>query len=428
MNSNGTNLRSAGWCLKLGVCLGFGVWDLELCPAHSPVTTPHPIPSLASVNRRIFIWIGVLVAIALAWGGRKAYLAYKNLVTLNVHDMDVRDVVQKIERQTWELIVVNKDVRGKVTLNVRNVPLEEVLGIIGEQTSSRATAVYPIFSSSDSFVKLRKLARGEITHNTAGWTNFATGEGGRGGRGGPGFGGPGGFGGFGGPEGLKAQDAPVTLNVVAKDLGFVALALSRASAAQVVPEDGANAVVSLQLTEVPFRSAVAKVAKHAGRKWDVFYSLQGRPDFFARFDFDDEGGRRGGRGGDGEGFRRRFRDDGDTNRFGFETNRFDTNRWAEFREQREASRDREMEARLASMTPEEKAKAEETRQQFEQMRNATPEQRQQFFEQMRNNPEIQQRFENRRISYLNNSSPEQRSNRTREMMERRARRQQQQSR
>ena len=363
----------------------------------------------------MYIWISVLVALGLAWGGRKVYLAKKNLVYLNVRNMDVREVVKKIEWQTWEMIVVNKDVRGNVTLSVNGVPLEEVLGIIGEQTSSRASAVYPIFSESKSFVNIRKIARGEITHTTGGWTNFvvASDRGVRGGRGG-GFGGPGGPGGFGGLDGMKTQDSPVTLHVSAKDLGFAALALSRAAQAQVVPEDGADALVSVQLSDVPLTEAVAKVAKQAKRKWDVFYTLQDSPDFFARGDFEDGGGERR------EGFGRRFREGG-------ETNSFDTNRWAEMREQREAGREREMEARLATMTPEEKVKAEEQRAQFEQMRNASPEQRREMFEQMRNNPEMRQRMENRSISYLNNSTPEQRAERGRQQMERRARRQQQQS-
>src|SRR5436190_3422499 len=364
----------------------------------------------------MYIWISVLVALGLAWGGRKVYLARKNLVTLDVRNMDVRAVVKKIEWQTWEMIVVNKDVRGNVTLNVNGVPLEEVLGMIGEQTSSRASAVYPIFSESKSFVNIRKIARGEITHNTGGWTNFvvASDRGGRGGRGG-GFGGPGGPGGFGGMDGMKTQDSPVTLHVSAKDLGFAALALSRAAQAQVVPEDGAEALVSVELSDVPLTDAVAKVAKQAKRKWDVFYTLQDSPDFFARMDFEDGGG--GGGGGERrEGFGRRFREGG-------ETNSFDTNRWAEMREQREAGREREMEARLASMTPEEKTKAEEQRAQFEQ---ATPEQRREMFDQMRNNPEMRQRMENRSISYLNNSTSEQRRERQNSTIERRMRRQQQQ--
>lgn len=384
-------------------------------------------PVVRGVKRRNYIWGAVLAAVALAWLGHRVYLARMNLVTLNVHDAEVRDVIKKCEWQTWETIVVNNDVKGKVTLNVVKVPLEEVLGIIGEQTSSRVAAVYPIFSSSKDFVNLRKLARGEATHETVGWTNFVAGNErfGRGGRGPGGFGGfGGGFGGPpGGPDGMKPQSAPITVHVPGKDLAFATLALSRWSQAQVVPEDGATATVSLQLDQVPFTKAVAAVAKQAGRKWDVFYTLQAQPDFFARFDGEERGD--GERGGGERGGRRGFnREERGFNR-GSETNAFDTNRWAEFREQREAMRDRETEARQATMTPEEQAKAQEQQQQFEAMRDMTPEQRQQAFEQMRNDPQNQRRWESRRVSYLNNSSPEQRAQRSQRIMDMRARRQQQ---
>ena len=367
----------------------------------------------------MYIWCSLLVAIVFGWVGYKAYLAKRNLVTLNVRNADVRDVTRKIGWQTWETIVVDKDVKGKVTLNVVKVPLEEVLGIVGDQTSSRPMAVYPIYSKRSSFVSLRKLARGDVTHDAVGWTNFSTGfgrDGGRRGGGGPGGfggpGGPGGFGGPGGPDGIRPQDAPVSINVPGKDLTFATIALSRFSQAQVVPEDGATATISLQLSEVPFTKAGARVAKQANRKWDVFYTLQGRPDFFAdRGDDDERGGRRGNRG-EGEGFRGRGFGEGNTN-------------WEARAEQRVAERERQTEIRLATMTPEEQAKAKEQQQQFEQMRDATPEQRQQFFEQMRNNPQMQQRGENRRVSMLNNSTSDQRRARQNQMIERRARRQQQ---
>jgi hypothetical protein len=364
------------------------------------------LPVVSSVKRRMYIWISLLVAILLGWGGYRAYLAHRNLVTLNVHGADVRDVIRKCEWQTWETIVVHKDVKGKITLNVIKVPLEEVLGIIGEQTSARPMAVYPIYSKNNSIANLRKLARGDIYRDTAGWTNFTmiASGGGRGGRGGPGGGG-----GFGGPGGgfgdaPRPQHSPVSLTLSAKDLSFAALALARFSNAQVVPEDGANPLISVSLKQVPFAEAVAKVAKAAHRKWDVFYSLQAQPDFFGRGDGPDR------RDGERRGFRDRDEDD--------------TNRVARF-EQWAAIRERETEARLATMTPEEQAKAKEQQQQFEAMRDMPPEQRQQAFEQMRNNPQNQQRFENRRVSYLNNSSPDQRAERTQRMMEMRARRQQQ---
>ncbi len=365
------------------------------------------------MKRRIYIWGSLLTLIVLGWLGYMAWRAHQNLVTLDVRDADVRDVLRKCEWQTWETIVVHKAVKGKVTINVRKVPLEEVLGIIAEQTEIRITAVYPIFSKSKSFVNLRKLARGDIYRDTAGWTNFSmiAGDGGGGGRGGPGGGrggGPGGFGGggfggggFGGGS-IMAQNSPISLNLSAKDLTFATLALARRSNAQVVAEDGASGLVTLSLKDVPFRKAVEKVASETHRKSDVFYSVQAQPEF-AGF----------GRGDDGPGDRggRRFgRDEDDTNRLAR----------AEARaEEFAALRQQETDARLATMTPEEKAKALEEQKKFEEMRNLPPEERRQAFEQM-----MQQnrgRGESRMNAALKNSTPDQRVERSRRNAERKAR-------
>jgi hypothetical protein len=346
--------------------------------------------------------------VLLAWLAHRAWLAHQNLVTLDVRDADVRDVLRKCEWQTWETIVVHKDVKGKVTYTCYKVPLEEALAVISEQTSTRISAVYPIYSQSKSFVNLRKLARGDVYRDTAGWTNFTmVGNNNGGGRGGSG-GGRGGGGGFGE---TRSQNTPVTLNVAAKDLGFTALALARFSNAQVVPEDGADGLITLSLQQVPFVDAVAKVAKSAHKKWDVFYSVQAQLDMFAD------------RGGDGGfGGRRGFGREGDTNSF-------NTNRWSELREEREAQRERDQEIRLATMTPEDQAKEKERQEQFEKMRDMTPEQRQQAFQDMQNNPQFAQdraRAETRMNNAFKNSTPEQRVERTRRMVEMRKRREQQQ--
>ena len=74
---------------------------------------------------------GASVAVVL-WIGYRAYRAHADLY-LNVHNMEVRRVVSKLEWQTWERIVVNKAVGGNVTMNVHNVPLEEVLNIVALQ-------------------------------------------------------------------------------------------------------------------------------------------------------------------------------------------------------------------------------------------------------------------------------------------------------
>src|SRR5437773_790899 len=105
--------------------------------------------------------IGALaVGAVLVYGGWLAIRAHRNLVTLNVRNMDVREVVKKIEWQTWESIFVHKDVQGKVTLNVRKMPLEQVLRIVGDQTSSRSSTLYPLYSSGSSLRALKQSLRG----------------------------------------------------------------------------------------------------------------------------------------------------------------------------------------------------------------------------------------------------------------------------
>jgi len=206
--------------------------------------------------------VATLIAGLILWGSYRVYRAHSNLVTLNVRNMEVRQVVSKIESQTWERILVNKDVAGKVTLNVHNVPLEEVLNIVALQADARWTALYPIYRTGKAAVAFNKVVRGDQSPDGSGWSNlqkipawqksvvngFA--------------------------NTLRAENKLVSAQIVNKDLSFVALALSRFSKALVVPEDGANGTINLKLQQTPFKKAVAQVAKQAHRKWDELYALQ----------------------------------------------------------------------------------------------------------------------------------------------------------
>ena len=116
--------------------------------------------------------VALLFLAALAWFSYIAVRAHRNLVTLDVHNASLRDVIKKIEWQTWEVILVPSDVDGKVTLRVDSVPLEEVLTIVAEQTSSRWTALYPLYTSGHSLANFKKSARGEIVAAENGWTNL----------------------------------------------------------------------------------------------------------------------------------------------------------------------------------------------------------------------------------------------------------------
>ncbi len=212
--------------------------------------------------KRYQVVLAVTIAGALAWGGYRAYRAHANLVTLNVRNMEVRRAISKIEWQTWERIIVNKDVSGQVTIHVRNVPLEEVLGIIGLQTDSRWRALYPIYRGRTAGLTFRKVVRGDVAAAGSGWSTVLNVPAWQRG-GGNGFG-----------NTVRAANKLVSAQFQSKDLGFAALALSRFSQAQVIPEDGAGGTINLKLEQAPFERAVAQVAKQVHRKWDKIYAIQ----------------------------------------------------------------------------------------------------------------------------------------------------------
>jgi len=391
--------------------------------------------------KRPWIRITALVlAAVLGWFTYAAIRAHRNLVTLDVRDMPVRDVVRKIEWQTWETIMTHKEVNGNVTLRVKDVPLEEVLGMIGEQVSSRWTAYYPLFSSGKSLAAFMKSVRGEANPADVGWTNlvarngrFRGGPGGFGGPGGPGgfggggeggradgqgrpagnrgdfggprggFGGPDGPGGFGGPgfggpgggmfaENLRDANGLVSVNISAKDLTIATMALGRFSQAQVVPEDGTAGLVTMNLQQAPMEEAVKRLARQVKRKWDHYYALRGG-------------------GGRGRGEFAARRDDGP-----------DEEPTAEERELMREQRRRQQEELVETLTAEDRQRLEEQRKQMEEMRNLTPEQRRERFEQMANSPQMEQRRDNRMSSQLKNTTPLQRAQRAQEMQERMQRR------
>ena len=200
--------------------------------------------------------------VAVLWAGYRAYRAHANLVTLTVRNMEVRRVVSKLEWQTWERIVVNKNVGGNVTLSVHNVPLDEVLNIVGLQTDSRWTRLYPIYSTPKSLAAFKQVLQGSLLPEGNGWLalqQLAAWQ-------------QAGLGGF--ANMLRAENKLVSAQLVDKDVTFTALALSRFSKAQVVPEDGINGFVNLKLQQVPFEKAVAKVARQVKRKWNRVHTLQ----------------------------------------------------------------------------------------------------------------------------------------------------------
>lgn len=346
---------------------------------------------------------GVAGAILL-YGGWAAYRAHRNLVTLDVRNMPVRQVVKKLQWQTWETIVVHSNVQGKVTMNVRKVPLEVALQIVGEQTETSTSVLYPVYSKGSALVSLKKALRGEVDPMSYGWTNLQS-------RGFFGFGRGGGPGGFGGPGGgpmgmgggTPAGDGLISLDIQNKDVAFATLAFARFGGARVVPEDAATSLpVSLKLDKATIDQAVSKLAKKANRSYARLYAMRGEGGF----------GRGGGRGGPGGGGPPDFAQrDGATN---MDRRMFRGPEMTdEQREQMREQRQQQETALMAALPAEERQKVEQAQQQrqetFQQMQNMAPEQRQQFMEQRFGGAGgMQQRM----ISRIKNTTPEQRAERS----------------
>ncbi len=344
--------------------------------------------------------IALLVVAAAAWFSYAAWRASRNLVTLNVKNMDVRDVVRKIERQTWETIFVQKQVEGKVTFNVRKLPLDDVLNIIAEQTSVRWTALYPLYTSDKSLANFKRAVLGEIPAAENGWTNLQ----------GRSFMGRGGM--FG--DMPRNQASLISVQIQNKELDVATMALARYAQAQVVPEDGTAGMVSLTLNSVTMPQAVEKLAKQMHRNWAQYYALRtsrggGRDGGRDGGDFARRGGPRGEGGppddGGGPPRERGFRDgppgEGGTNRF-------------EPTPEMRAEMERQMQAQLETMPPEERKRVEEQRTFFQGMRDLPPEQRQQKMAEFMNNPERLAQMQARMMSGIKNTTPEQRAQRDRE--------------
>ena len=240
------------------------------------------------MNRRALLITAALTLVA-AYAGRLAWRAHRDIVSLTANDLALRDVIKKLQWQTWESIEVNKEVDGRISLTVSDQPLPVVLDLIAAQVNSRWSVAYPLYSSKAKLALVRKVANGTANSPQPGWTNWnarpnfaamaarmaasTNSEGSLTNLPGMGMfgGGPGGPGG--GMDGAT-ESKPVTVEWTATPPLEAAQTLRRFGRVKVVPEDGTTLKVNLSLKEVPMDTAVAKLAKASNRKWTKFYALE----------------------------------------------------------------------------------------------------------------------------------------------------------
>jgi len=345
------------------------------------------------------IALGLLAAAVGIYALWTAIQVHRNLVTLNVRNMEVRKVVKKIEWQTWETILVHTNVQGTVTLNVRKMPLDQVLRMVGEQASARSSVIYPLYSSAKSLQWLKRGLRGEVDPTQYGWTNLQSPGGFRGGpRMGPG-GGP-----FGAPQAQSSQNQLVSFQIINKDVEFARQVFDRFAQVQIVPEDGTKGMIKLILNKAPVSKAVGELAKKAHRNWTKLYVLRGG---FGP-------GGRGGFGGPPPQFAAREPNQAGPGRDRNGPPQMTTEQREEFRAQRQAAEQEFMQGLPAAERQRLEQAQQEREKQFQEMQNLTPEQRRERFAKM--GPGAG--FDRMNRERIRNSTPEQRLQMQRRMMQR----------
>jgi len=121
-------------------------------------------------------WLLVISALLVAgglWFGRVAWRTRQGLVTLDVRNVSLADVLRQIERQTWKKIRAEKTLDAQITLRVTKQPLGEVLDRIAEQAGARWSTLYAIYDSAHALKALDSTLRGDGKLEPFGWTKLA---------------------------------------------------------------------------------------------------------------------------------------------------------------------------------------------------------------------------------------------------------------
>ena len=127
-----------------------------------------------TMMKRYLLISGLLCLLGMGfWCGRAAWRAHKNLVSLEVRDVPLREVVRQFERQTWETIHLDHRLDGKVTLCLKEVPLADALGQLAAEVGAQAATIHAVHRSPAALHRLEAALAGGQRIGGAGWTNLA---------------------------------------------------------------------------------------------------------------------------------------------------------------------------------------------------------------------------------------------------------------
>jgi hypothetical protein len=117
--------------------------------------------------------LAVFLAVGGVCIGRVAWRVHRQLVTLDVRNAPLADVLRKIEWQTWKKIRAEKPLDARITLHVTDKPLLYVLDRLAEQAGARWSTVYAVYQSAPALKALETALQSDGKLESAGWTKIA---------------------------------------------------------------------------------------------------------------------------------------------------------------------------------------------------------------------------------------------------------------
>ncbi|MBU6400609.1 MAG: hypothetical protein KGS61_09840 [Verrucomicrobia bacterium] len=123
------------------------------------------------MKSKYLIGVGaVLLAAGGLWIGRAGWRAHRQLVTLDVREVPLAEVLRRIERQTWTKLRAEASLDTRITLRVTDQPLAYVLDRLAEQAGARWSTLYAVYDSSAALTALDAALRGDGRLEPAGWS------------------------------------------------------------------------------------------------------------------------------------------------------------------------------------------------------------------------------------------------------------------
>lgn len=120
-------------------------------------------------TKHILLGLSALLAAGGVAVGRLAWRAHRQIVTLNVHEAPLGQVLRQIQWQTWRKIRAESLLDARITLQVVDMPLSNVLDRIAEQAGAHWSTLYAVYESARGLKALDAALRGDGKLEPVGW-------------------------------------------------------------------------------------------------------------------------------------------------------------------------------------------------------------------------------------------------------------------